>query len=117
MAKHPCPASAQEASNAFMELREHCDAVEVHALEAITKARLAKTEMMTIEPKVLGMESGAFEELLYEIAGVASKARHMHALASKFMRNNNFELPVPPVYDEYDIPAEVTVLQRVPKRR
>lgn len=118
MPKIACPASCQIASNAFMELRALCASVEFHALEALSKARLAKSAMMAAAPTVLGADSGAHEELLIDIAKVRSTCLRMHSLASDFMRRNNFELPVAPPYnDEYETPDTVTVQLKVAERR
>lgn len=113
----PCPPECQVASNAYMELRKHADKVEVCALNALTKMRLAKTAMMGLQDKMLGMETGQIEALLYEIASVSGKARQMHNLSSKVMRQNGFALPVPPTYGEYALPEEVKVQIKVPERR
>ena len=117
MAKLPCPHEAQENSDSYMELRELCDKVEVAALLALSKTRKTKGVMMVLQPLMLGMETGEVESLLYDIAKVGPLGRIMHAAGSKVMRQNNFELPVQPAYDDDDLPEKVSVQIRVPKRR
>src|SRR3989304_1383825 len=107
MAKHPCPASCQEASLAFQELRAYCDEVEVKALNALTKARIAFAEMVALEPTVLVMDIGPLAEKPYGLAATGAKARSMHKVGSRIMRNNNFALPVPGPYAHDDRPESV----------
>lgn len=115
--KHPCPSSCQDASEAFLKLRNKCDEVEVLALEAMTAMRIGKTEMMGIEPRVMSAATGEGEEMIYQLAAVPGLARHMHYFFSEFMRKYNFELPKPPAYGHDDRPETVAVKIKTPRRR
>lgn len=117
MAKHPCPPECQEASIAFQELRAAADQVEVLALVALTKARVAIAAMLGIEPKMLVMDSGTMEGLLYDLAKTGPLGRKMHKAGSVLMRRNNFELPVPGPYAHDTRPESVAVKVKMPRRR
>lgn len=117
MAKLPCPPSCQAASDKFVKLRIACDEVEVLALEAMTAARVAITDMLKLAPTMLVMDSGPMEEKIYSLAATGAKGRSMHRLGSKLMRSNNFELPVPGAYGPDNRPESVAVKVKMPRRR
>jgi len=117
MAKLPCPPECQEASLAFQELRAAADDVEVKALIALTKARIAITAMLSANDKMLVMDSGPLEEKLYGLAATGAKGRSMHLVGSRMMRRNNFELPVKGPYGPDDRPESVAVKVKMPRRR
>lgn len=117
MAKLPCPPECQEASLAFQKLREACDNVEVLALDALTKARLGIVAMLAANDKMLVMDSGTMECLLYDLAKTGPAGRKMHKAGSRLMRSNNFELPVKGPYAHDDRPEFVAVKVKMPRRR
>lgn len=117
MARHPCPSECQEASDAFIELRLACEQVEILALTALTKARIAVNSMLEKEPTMLVMSSGPLEEKLYLLAKVGAQARSMHLAGSKLMRSNGFSLPNPPPYTHDTRPENAEVFQKLHHRR